>query len=405
MKDFDAYITLKKHFETYYSSLSEGQAKGKVAYVSAMAPVELLKSLGFKLFFPENHAALIAARKQENDYIPFATNIAGFSHLSCSYTLSDIGADIAGTSPIGREIIPKPDLLVCNSSQCLDIKYWFKYYADKYNVPYLEINVPHSIPLDIEPVFHFVEKQLVDLITDIERIFHVKFSQDRLNEYLHRSNECTHRWKQVIDYGKLFPSPINMADECIFMAMAVLLRGDQVAIDFYDQLLAELEECYLSHSKEEPIQRYRLYWCGMPIWGALRYLSTTIQDLNACLVGSVYTSSWLHTFDLNNPLYSMAKTYSTMFINLTEEAKLDYLINTAKEFSVDGFLFHHSLSCKRNSDNYYGLSNMLKDKTGLPSITFEADHSILERFDKKRFRILLEALLDQIDCYKGINAR
>ena len=56
--------------------------------------------------------------------------------MSCSYMLSDIGISILEKSPLNNYNLPPiPDLIVYNTNQCLEIKHWLTYYAEKYNVP------------------------------------------------------------------------------------------------------------------------------------------------------------------------------------------------------------------------------------------------------------------------------
>ena len=373
----------------------------KIAYVSSMAPVEILQAFGFKLYFPENHAAIIGARRLEYNYLTKTTQKTGFNENCCSYMLSDIGSNILENSPLKEyNLPPKPDLIVYNTNQCLEIKHWLTYYADKYNIPIFGIETPHIISKKDPLITEYITKQIEKLITNIETTFKTKLDRDKLQETVLHSSTCSLLWQEILEYSKLTPSPISFFDHCNFMAPAVLLRGNKNAVEFYNILLKELCELKENNYSAVKEERNRIIWAGMPIWGALKYMSNMFDNLDTCLVNSIYGSSWVFNLDKNQPVQSMAKAYTQLFINLTEKEKLEYLVNLTKNWSAQGIIFHHSLSCKRNSDNYYGLSKQLKECYEIPSITFEADHNNLKAFNQKRFTTLVEALIEQIHSRK-----
>lgn len=63
----------------------------KVAWCSSVGPAEILRSLGFFVYFPENHGAMLGSSRMATDLIPHA-NAVGYSPEVCSYLTSDIGA-------------------------------------------------------------------------------------------------------------------------------------------------------------------------------------------------------------------------------------------------------------------------------------------------------------------------
>ena len=91
-KDFAANKQMKAVMGKYFAELGQGAAEGKkTAWCTSVGPAELLRSLGFNVYFPENHGAMLGATKMATDLIPLA-NANGFSPDICSYLTSDIGA-------------------------------------------------------------------------------------------------------------------------------------------------------------------------------------------------------------------------------------------------------------------------------------------------------------------------
>ncbi|MEE9151112.1 MAG: 2-hydroxyacyl-CoA dehydratase, partial [Thermoplasmata archaeon] len=66
---------MAEHF--YEADSASKDPKEKVAWCTSVGPAELLIAFGFKLYFPENHAALLGSTRTSNDYIPIA-NAAGY---------------------------------------------------------------------------------------------------------------------------------------------------------------------------------------------------------------------------------------------------------------------------------------------------------------------------------------
>ena len=109
----------------------------RVAWCTSVGPCELLTAFGFEVYFPENHGALLGARKMSHQYIPRAVGL-GYGAESCSYMNSDIGADLAGYSPLrdayGIDGPPVPDLLAYSTNQCREVQDWFGYFGRRHGV-------------------------------------------------------------------------------------------------------------------------------------------------------------------------------------------------------------------------------------------------------------------------------
>ena len=101
---------------SYFQRL--GNREKPVAWCTSVGPAELLRSFGYEVYFPENHAALIGARRLGSKYIP-ASGSEGYSPDICSYLTSDVGSYINKQTPLtkafGMEGVPTPDVLVYNT--------------------------------------------------------------------------------------------------------------------------------------------------------------------------------------------------------------------------------------------------------------------------------------------------
>lgn len=91
---------MKKLMADHFLALDRAAAEGspKVAWCTSVGPAELLIAMGFEVYYPENHGALLGASRIATDTIPVA-NAIGYSPDICSYLTADVGAFLKGITP------------------------------------------------------------------------------------------------------------------------------------------------------------------------------------------------------------------------------------------------------------------------------------------------------------------
>lgn len=374
----------------------------KVAWCSSVGPAEILRSLGFYVYFPENHSAMLGATRMATDLIPYA-NAIGYSPDICSYLTADIGAYLQKTTPLSRayegiESIPKPDVLVFNTNQCRDVQDWFGWFANEYGVPMVGVHTHSGVKDVTKAHIRSIAEQMEALTEPLEKISGIKFDMNELKRVVTLSRECSDLWKKVLDTAAARPSPLTFFDGTIHMGPAVVLRGTQQAVDYYRLLLAELEERVRNSVGAVEDERFRLYWEGMPIWGRLRAHSELFSSFKACMVASTYCNSWIFSdFDASNPFNSMAKAYTELFIVRSDEAKEQYIKKMMDFFKVDGIIYHDAKTCPNNSNNRYGMPQRLEEETGISALTIDGDLNDLRCLSDDQTNTNIEAFIEQLE--------
>ena len=403
-KKIEATGVMNKYMADYFYELDRASKSGerKIAWCTSVGPAELLLSMGFLVYYPENHGALLGTSRMATEVIPNA-NAFGYSPDICSYLTADIGAYIKGVTPLskafeGIESVPKPDVLVYNTNQCRDVKDWFAWYSRELSVPLLGIHT-HRNPTGIdENVIDSVARQIEDLVLPLEKISGNKFELDKLKSVVALSRECSELWKEVLETASAHPAPLTFFDGTIHMGPAVVLRGTQKAVDYYKILLKELKERIKNNEGAVADEKFRLYWEGMPVWGRLRAHSELFSGLNACVLASTYCNSWIFTdFDPEDPFRSMAKAYSELFIVKSDEAKEKYMRKMIEFFNIDGVIYHDAKTCPNNSNNRYGMPQRLEKQTGIPSITINGDLNDLRLISDEQTKTNIEAFIEQLE--------
>ncbi len=399
-KDLETTRKMKAVMGNYFMELENGPKQGKkTAWCTSVGPAELLRALGYNVYFPENHGAMLGATRMASDVIPLA-NARGYSPDICSYLTSDIGSYLKGETPLkkmGLSGHPKADVLVFNTNQCRDVKDWFQFYAREWNVPCIGIHTPRSLGDLDEPIIDDVARQTEALVPALEQVAGRKLDPSRLKEITVLSKRCTELWKAVLETAANLPAPISFFDGTIQMGPAVVLRGEPSAVEYYEALLAELKQRVADGIAAVPGERLRVYWEGMPIWGKLRDLSTQFASLKTCVVASTYCNSWIFDdLDPDDPFRGMARAYCRLFICRSEDAKERYIEEMAAKYKLDGIIYHDAKTCPNNSNNRYQMPQRLEAKLGIPHLVINGDLNDLRLYSEEQSRTNIEAFVEQL---------
>jgi len=404
IKKIQATGHMRKIMADYFYEMDRASKEGspKIAWCTSVGPAELLLSLGFLVYYPENHGAMLGSTRQAMDYIPVANSV-GYSPDICSYLTSDIGAFIKKETPLSRayegiEGVPKPDVLVYNTNQCRDVQDWFSWYARELDVPALGISTYRNIARITEDNLRSIEKQIKELIPELEKISGNAFDIDKFRHVLGLSYDCTQLWKQVLETNMAKPAPISFFDETIHMGPAVVLRGTETAVEYYKVLLKELEERVANKDGAIEDEKFRIYWEGMPIWGKLRSLAEFFIELKTTVIASTYCNSWIFdSFDPKNPFLSMARAYTEIFIVRDENFKQQYMEDMVRKYDINGVLFHDAKTCPNNSNNRYGMPQRLEEDLNIPTLTINGDLNDLRCYSEEQAKTNIEAFIEQLE--------
>lgn len=402
-KDFKCGKTLKNIMANHFLELDDANKtrSQKIAWCTSVGPAELLRGMGYLVYFPENHGAMLGSTRMATDLIPYA-NAIGYSPDICSYLTSDIGSYLQKNTPLTRaykiEAPPKPDVLVFNTNQCRDVQDWFMWYGKEFNVPVIGVHTHR----DIGPIRKYqvkdIASQIEDLVPALEEIGGTKFDMDRFKEVVKYSKQTSDLWRKCLEAASAVPSPWTFFDATIHMGPAVIARGTKEAVDYYETLIVELQERIDNKVAAIDGEKHRIYWEGMPIWGKLRTLSEQFTNLKTCVVASTYCNSWIFDqLDPEKPFESMGQAYTELFIVRDEPYKEEYITKCHELFKFDGIIYHDAKTCPNNSNNRYGMPARLREKLGVPELTINGDLNDLRCYSEEQATTNIEAFIEQLD--------
>jgi benzoyl-CoA reductase/2-hydroxyglutaryl-CoA dehydratase subunit BcrC/BadD/HgdB len=394
----DGRRLMADHFLELDAAAKSGSPK--IAWCTSVGPAELLRAMGFLVFFPENHSALLGATRMATDLIPVA-NALGYSPEICSYLTADVGAYLKQVTPLAKayniQSVPLPDILVYNTNQCRDVQDWFSYYGREFKVPCIGIHTQRGVGPVLESNVQDQVAQMKALVPTLEAVSGAGFDPDRFRETVAESALTSKLWRGVLECAAAKPSPLTFFDHTILMGPAVVARGTKAANDFYRILLAELQGKIASGQGAVDGERFRLYWDGMPVWGKLRPLAELFLRLETCVVASTYCNSWIFdALDNDDPWEGMARAYLELFIVRNDEFKEKYIRLMSEKFNFDGIIYHDAKTCPNNTNSRYGMPQRLQRELDLPGLTIHGDLNDLRCYSEEQAVTNIEAFVEQL---------
>lgn len=394
---------LKELMAGYYLEADQVKAdpNRKLAWVTAVFPVELLYAMDVFPYYPENYGAKMASRKMAEAVSRVAEG-EGYPSDLCSYALVGLGSTLrmkgAAQGQAGTDEITLPDLLVACNTQCTTLSKWFETTAVYRQAPLFVLDSPFLADEDSfsEDKLTYFLNQLKELVLFLESQTGHKLDLDRLGEVLAHSQQACRLWNEILALGRTKPAAFTFFDACIHMAPIVTRRGTPEAVEYYQALKAELEE--RADQGVYPVEREtaRLYWSGIPFWHRLRYFSDFFSSRGASVVTSLYSLAWGYDFDLKRPMETLAENYLGVIINRGLKQRTRQVINLIDQYALNGLVLFSNRSCKSDSFGLYSLKDLVYQARGVPSVVIEGDMCDDRFFSQAQVETRLEAFLEQI---------
>ncbi len=403
MEPIKALKQMKRITADYFGQAHTAPHSGKkVVYGNVFTPVELVYAMDMFPVYPENHAAIIGARKMSTEVAP-AAEAMGYSMDLCSYARCDFGSIKSLKSPTWG--LPKPDLLVVSNCQCGTLAKWFEVLGRMYDVPMVLIDVPHSGNGERdEAAERYIRAQLEDLVRVMEEITGKKLDWDKFREVAAVSRRASDLWTRILQAGCAKPAPITLFDQFISMFPIVSQRGTQVAVDFYADVLREVEERVAQGVGAVDNERFRLFWDNLPMWPELGRLSKFLNDRGALMAASIYTWAWAQlSVGDEDPFGDWVNQYLYAF-NFHLNKRVDHYAELAERYDLDGFVYHSNRSCKYLSQDIPEVRAAVTERTGLPGVIIEADHNDPRLYTIESIESQLESFLDLLNSRQAAHA-
>jgi len=376
-----------------YRTLLHPLDRPPLAWVTSGAPVEILRTMGIVCVYPENYAALVAARKQGAALCQIAET-AGYSQDLCSYARIHLGSVLKPRgAPLGG--LPRPDLLVACNNICGTVVKWYQELARLLDVPLFLLDTPFLYGGSDAGAIAYARRQLDELVAWLEQVTRRRLDPHRLRRTVALAAQATSLWEEIRQMGRHRPSPLNVPDLFITMGPVVTVRGTPQAVAFYRTLRAELQERVRQGVAAVPGEKLRLLWDNIAIWYRLYRFFRPFTERGACFVADTYTAGWSVRLGDDDPLTALARAYTTVFLNQDVGTRAHQIEEMVRTYGVDAVVMHHNRSCKPYSGIQPVLARALTAR-GIPVLMVEADMADPRAYAEEATRNRVEAFLERL---------
>lgn len=393
--------------EKMYQDAREAKGKGEfVCWSSSIAPAEFCVTMGIHMVYPENHSAAVGAKKGALEMIEIAER-RGYCLDTCSYARINLGyMDLlveeakTGVTPKALEDcpaprIPLPDMVITCNNICNTLLKWYENLAVELDVPLIIIDVPyvHTWPIP-QYTKEYIADQFNLAIKQIEDLVGKPFDYEKFEEVQKQANRSVNEWDRAMGMASVVPSPLNGFDMFNFMALIVCARATFGAEDTFATLADELEE---KASRGEDAfkggEKYRIAWEGIACWPFLSHTYKSLKGLGCNMVGSTYPGAWSLHYTVGN-MEEMGAAYCKMYSNTCLDNKVNVIGEVLESNKCTGITYHLNRSCKLMSFLNVETAEILKEKTGIPYVSFDGDQTDPRNFSPAQFDTRVQALAE-----------
>ena len=378
----------------HYANALKAKEEGKpVVWSASIAMQELLETMGLTVVYPENHAAAIGARKCSPELIADAEG-HGYSSDLCSYARVNLG--YVNVKHSEAQNIPLPDILFCCDNLCHTVVKWYENLAKELGIPMIMINTPFVYDDEVpDRSVKYMRAEFERAIRQLEEYTHTKFDYDKLSHVMKNSNTTAEWWEKAYRTAMQVPSPLSGFDMFNYMAVAVCMRGKEEGATLFKLWYEELQNRAEKQIGpwDNATEKYRILWDGIACWP---YLSTTFKILKKNginMVASTYPDIWNLRYETDD-LDGLVKAYAKHYANRNLKFSVDKITQLAKDYQLDGIIYHSNRSCKLMDFRQYEIQRQVQERTGIPSIIFDGDQTDPRVFSEAQYETRIQALVE-----------
>lgn len=395
----------------YYTKMATAKKDGKkLAWVGAGIPSDLLRAFDVVPIFGEPFGAM-CTWSNLSDQLQEEVENRGYGRSFCAYCRSFLGAYFKNKSPFGT--LPEADFLAGSKGACNDHLALYVEFHHLTGKPLFILDEPIAPGEVKEYHLEYVERNFEKFIDFMEWVTGKKINEEEFCKTIILARKNRVLWDKVLSFCKNKPAPLNFKSQLTLMMPAIVLKGTQAAIDFYEHLIEELEERTSKGISAKEDEKYRLMWDNIPMWFHMP-LFNDLENRGVVIVISPYTAmwgadmpksyradeksekllQWKDPTNLKEAIREMAKNYLESYLGIELPTHFNYYHKLIKEYSIDGVIFHSNRGCKNISLGRMEVQRWIDEHTDVPTIIIEGNSGDRMDYSEGPVRTRLEAFLE-----------
>lgn len=397
-----AKVLLGEIVAKHYNDAWEAKKNGElVGWCASNFPQEIFETLDIKVVYPENQAAAISAKGGGQRMCEVAEN-EGYSNDICAYARISLAyMDVKDAPELN---MPQPDFVACCNNICNCMIKWYENLAKECNVPLILIDVPYNNDYEAgDDRVEYLRGQFDHAIKQLEELSGKKWDEKKFEEVMEVSQRTGRAWLEATGYAKYTPSPFSGFDVFNHMAVAVCARGKLESAIAFEKLTKEFEEnVKTGKSTFKGEEKYRILFEGIACWPHLRHTFKQLAGSGVNVCGTVYADAFGYIY---NNTYELMQAYCGTPNAISYERSLDMRLKVIKENNIDGMLIHINRSCKQWSGIMYEMEREIREKTGIPTATFDGDQADPRNFSEAQYDTRVQGLIEVMEANKQAKSK
>lgn len=323
----------------------------------------------------------------------------GYMECLKEAAITGVEPEVLVNSPAAR--VPLPDLVITCNNICNTLLKWYENLAVELDIPCIVIDVPfnHTMPIP-EYAKAYIADEFRNAISQLEVICGRPFDWKKFQEVKAQTQRSVYQWNRIADFTKYKPSPLNGFDLFNYMALIVAARSLDYSEITFKAFADELEENLKAGIYAfKGAEKTRIQWEGIAVWPHLGHTFKTLKNMGTIMTGSAYPAIWDLTYDANDEsLHSMAEAYTRTYINTCLSNKAAVLMDIMEHGKVDGVVYHLNRSCKLMSFLNVETAEIIKEKNGLPYVSFDGDQTDPRVYSPAQYETRVQALVEMMEA-------
>jgi len=386
----------------------------------------ILKAMDVVAVYPENYGTVCAAMGVAQEHLGksdaegFPTHLCGYARNCIGYTTKMIElGEVPQGAPLGG--MAKPTFMMSSGGFC-DARYkWFQSLRRYWDVPVWVLEFPHpgikeaAMEGASQHIIRYMVEELREFVGFLERLLGKKMDWDRLSQALDNQEQVFRVWWETNELRKAIPSPLHARDFWTCMVPCYYLAGDKETLEAYQTVYEEVKARVDAGVGAVAEEKYRLMFAELPPWHSLDFF-----DLLAERGWNFVTESQgyhppppMDMVGVTDPLERVARYtygyYSSTNMNVPsgERAAVgaQSYLNWAREYKLDGILFHPLLTCRTASFWLTHAANVVMERVKVPSMFMQGDIVDLTVFDASQALNQAEAFEETMEHYRQVRKK
>ncbi len=419
-----------------YKQIAKARDDGRMI-VAGGAESAIALAAGFDMEFlaGEPYAAkcVLAGASDSSNYTKYfeAAEAAKFPRDLCSYMRLNIGSLLCNSFIFGGAY-PKPAFNL-QTHICDTQGKWYQIISELEGVPYNALDVmPFEWEAEQESEASrdlkrkYLQEQMLDIIDWMERITGQRYDDDRFIAAVNWECEATNLWAQCCMVNRSIPAVMDEKMMQSLYIVAVLMRQRKEAVDFYRELLDELQDRAARGIAAFAEERLRVLYDGQPPWHSLE-IYYYLEEYGAVAIGSslsfglsggwAYDQAQETRFPAKPPREAgvVLKTreevcawYANWLLDtntvlrslrFSGRGKNKYILDLYKKWRADAVMIHLNRGCEGTAVGQLEVRSFLAEND-IPVMTFEGNMADVRDFDKPRTKSTIATFMDMLGVEK-----